>query len=89
MTVTIDAIYVNGVLKPLAPLNLAEYQKVTIQVATSLVMSAKPKPEDVTFKGIWPSELADDLVQALTEVRAETNRKLENLGDALADALTK
>lgn len=87
MTVTIDAVYVNGMLKPLAPLNLPENQQVTIQVITPAPVIAKPDPAEVTFRGIWPVELADDLEQALAEIRAESNRKLECLAAELEEAL--
>lgn len=87
MTVTIDAIYVNGILKPLTPLDLPENQPVTIQVVTPAPILAKPDLAEVTFRGIWPLEMADDLEQTLAEIRAETNRKLEHLADELEEAL--
>ena len=88
MTVTIDAVYVNGILKPLAPRDLPENQQVTIQVVAPTPTPLKPDPADVTFAGIWPVEFADDLEQALAEIRAESNQKLERLADELAEALT-
>jgi len=76
MTVTIDAVYVNGILKPLAPLDLPENQQVTIQVVTPTSTTPIPDPADVTFAGIWPAEFADDLEHALAEIRAESKQKL-------------
>ena len=87
MTVTIDAIYVNGMLKPLMPLNLPENQHVTIQVVAPAPIVTKPDPAEVTFRGIWPLAFADDLEQALAEIRAESNQKLERLADELEEAL--
>lgn len=88
MTVTIDAIYINGMLKPLAPLKLRENQQVTIQLAVSTTVVTKPDPALVSFKGIWPLELADDLEQGLAEIRAESNQKLQQLTTELEEALT-
>jgi predicted DNA-binding antitoxin AbrB/MazE fold protein len=88
MTLTIDAIYANGVLKPLTPLHLAENEQVTIQVMASPRTSPKPNPAEVTFKGIWPLELADDLEQALAEMRTQTNDKLAQIASDLDEALS-
>ena len=87
MTVTIDAIYANGVFKPLTPLGLTENQQVTLQLVLPEGPRHRPAPEAVTFKGIWPTELADELEQALAEIRMESNQKLERLADELAEAL--
>jgi predicted DNA-binding antitoxin AbrB/MazE fold protein len=88
MTVTIDAVYVNGILKPLTPLNLPDNQQVTIQVITPRpLVVTKPDPTEVTFRGIWPLAVADDLEQTLAEIRAESNRKLDRLADELEEAL--
>jgi predicted DNA-binding antitoxin AbrB/MazE fold protein len=87
MTLTIDAIYADGVLKPLTPLHLAENQRVTIQVVAQPQISPKPNPADVTFKGIWPLEMTDDLEQALAEIRTQTNQRLEQLANDLEEAL--
>jgi predicted DNA-binding antitoxin AbrB/MazE fold protein len=87
MTVTIDAIYSNGVFKPLAPLELVENQKVTLQLVLPEALRHRPAPAEVTFKGIWPTECADELEQALAEIRAESHQKLERLADELAEIL--
>ena len=87
MTLTVEAIYENGVLKPLAPLNLAEHQHVMVQVMTAVEPTVKPDPTVVTFKGIWSSVYEDEIDEALQEIRAETNRKLGHLADEIAREL--
>lgn len=69
------------------PLNLAEHQHVLVQVTTSPEPQVKPDAEMVTFKGIWSAAYADEVDEALSEIRAETNRKLEQLADEIASDL--
>ncbi len=43
MTLAVEAVFENGVLKPLNPLNLPEHQKVRLVVDTGTPPSATPK----------------------------------------------
>jgi len=81
MTVTIDAIYVNGILKPLTPLNLDEHQLVKLQVVIPDQPRRQPAPEEVSFAGIWPAELGQDVETTVAEMRAQTTAKLAHLAD--------
>lgn len=82
MTLTIDAIYMDGVLKPLTPLNLDEQQQVTIQVVMPEQPQHQPTPEAVSFAGIWPADLGLAVQETIAEIRAQTNTKLAQLADA-------
>jgi predicted DNA-binding antitoxin AbrB/MazE fold protein len=42
--VTVDAVYTNGVLRPLRRLTLAEYQRVSLQILPSRSHERKAKP---------------------------------------------
>lgn len=42
----VDAIYENGVLKPLGPLNLAEHQRVAVTVSSSPHAFVKPSTDE-------------------------------------------
>ena len=81
MIVTIDAIYVDGVLKPLTPLNLDEQQQVTIQVVMPEQPRRQPAPEAVFFVGIWPADLGLDVQETIAAIRTQTNAKLAQLAD--------
>ena len=58
MTITVAAVYEDGVLKPETPLNLEEKSKVTVTIET--LQPAKPDDDDPTgwkaakrFIGMW------------------------------------
>lgn len=85
MTVTIDAIYVNGILKPLTPLNLDERQFVKLQVVIPDQPRRQPAPEEVSFAGIWPADLGENVEETIAEIRALTQQKLDRLVNELDD----
>lgn len=79
MTLTIDAIFVGGVLKPLKPLNLPENQPVTVQVVLPDYTQRQPTPEDDSFGGIWPAELGEQVEEMVSAIRTQTNAMVERL----------
>jgi hypothetical protein len=81
MTITIDAIYVDGMLKPLTPLNLDERQLVKLQVVIPDQPRHQPAPEEVSFAGSWPADLGLAAQETIAEIRAQTNTKLARLAN--------
>lgn len=77
MTIHVTAIYTNGVLKPLKPLELEENEMVELDL-TAPVKKRLPASDFGALRGIW-KEWAEQLEFALTESRRETNAKLERM----------
>jgi predicted DNA-binding antitoxin AbrB/MazE fold protein len=79
MTLTIDAVFVDGVLKPLTPLNLNENQQVTIQVFLPELPRRQPSPKKVTLEDVWLTELGENVEEMLAEIRNQTDAMVERL----------
>lgn len=84
MPLAVEAVYKNGVLKLLTPLDLVEDQHVILQVVTLDVSESEAKVnlKDTSFAGIWPAELGLDVQETIAAIRAQTNTKLAQLADA-------
>jgi predicted DNA-binding antitoxin AbrB/MazE fold protein len=67
MTQTIEAIYEEGVLKPLQPLDLPEHQPVsiTIHVSPSETPEEALKSWEQVYEGLTPEEIAEVEAMAL------------------------
>ncbi len=77
MTIHVTAIYTNGVLKPLKPLELEENEMVELDL-TAPVKKRLPASDFGALYGIWRG-LGDQLIVGLEEARRETNAKLERI----------
>ena len=73
MTLAVDAIFENGVLKPLNPLELAEHQKVHLIVETN----ATPPPVPAQGRWHWQEAQAieDGFAGAVAEEIARQRRE--------------
>ena len=69
MPVKVDAVYENGVLRPLQPLDLKEHERVVLSVAKSVPESAG-SALDVEFVEKIKAELRGQVAPGLNEVRA-------------------
>ena len=79
--IIVEAIYENGVLKPLTPLNLAEKQTVRLEIAIE-EDAAQPERNIVKLGGIWAQylvgeELSYEEIEELTS--KEHAKSLERL----------
>ena len=64
MTLTVDAIFEHGVLKPLIPLELAEHQKVHLIVETN---AAVPVPSQARWHWEEAQAIQDGFVGAVAD----------------------
>ena len=72
MTLAIEAVFENGVLKPLNPLNLAEHQKVHLVVETNLIPAAPGRQpwhwqEAQALQDHFTGEVAQEVVRQRCE----------------------
>jgi len=71
MTLAVEAIFENGVLKPLDPLNLPEHQKVRLLVETGMAPSATPKEwhwkQAQALDDHYPGDASQELVRQRRE----------------------
>jgi len=79
MTITIDAIYSNGVFKPLTPLHLTEQQHVTLRVSVPSQRPSASRAEVSALADRGTAALDELMVEAITVLRAQTKRKGEEL----------
>jgi predicted DNA-binding antitoxin AbrB/MazE fold protein len=79
MTLTIDAIFVDGVLKPLEPLDLPENQPVTLQVVLPADTPRQPASEVGTVEEVGPAELGEQVEEMLADIREQTNAMIDRL----------
>ena len=74
MSKHIEAVYENGVLRPLEPLNLDEHQRVTVTV-TDVSDDPLRAHLDIEYMERLKKEVADlDRIPTLEEVRAVTSK---------------
>lgn len=85
----VKALYQDGLLKPVKPIDLADGEWVELEITRR----RPPKPANViSLKGIWsqhtlPTDEEDWVSDTLAEIRRETNLKLERLAAELSEAL--
>lgn len=66
MTTTVEAIYENGVLKPVAPISLPEHTRVQLTIETDSDQKAWLKESEVSLAKVWDND-ADDVFNELRD----------------------
>jgi predicted DNA-binding antitoxin AbrB/MazE fold protein len=82
MAVQVDAVYENGVLRPLQPLDLKEHQRVIVSVVKA---EGEPKGPRLAVEYLerLKRELGDDPIPSLEEVR----ERLSKIPGSMADVI--
>lgn len=80
MALQVDAVYENGVLRPLQPLDLEEHERVVVSVEKA---SAEPDGLDVEYINRIKTELGDEPAPGLEEVR----RRLSKIPGSMAEVI--
>jgi predicted DNA-binding antitoxin AbrB/MazE fold protein len=74
MRVQVDAIYQNGVLKPLQPLDLAENDKVSVTVVKAAPDADSPHLDIAYFESLQRELLTSEPAPGLDEVRRRLSK---------------
>ena len=82
MAVRVDAVYENGVLRPLQPLDLKEHEQVVLSVVKAEGESKGPRLA-VEYIERLKTELGDDPIPSLEEVR----KRLSKIPGSMADEI--
>lgn len=82
MTLTVEATYEGGVLKPVTSLDLAEHQHVLINVMPLAGMGENAYPTAEIFSGSGSSVMDEAVDQTIHALRAQTAAIVEKLADA-------
>ena len=82
MPLRIDAVYENGVLRPLQPLGLKEHERVVVSVTKATGESKGPRLA-VDYIERLKRELGDDPIPSLEEVRS----RLSKIPGSMADEI--
>jgi predicted DNA-binding antitoxin AbrB/MazE fold protein len=83
MTKQVEAVYENGVLRPLEPLSLAENERVTVTISINAAESERSRP-DVEFIEWAKRELASaDYIPTLEEVRQMLSKDKSSWADLI------
>jgi predicted DNA-binding antitoxin AbrB/MazE fold protein len=80
MALQVDAVYENGVLRPLQPLDLEEHERVVVSVEKA---STAPDGLDVEYINQIKRELGDQRPPGLEEVR----RRLSKIPGSMAEVI--
>jgi len=85
----VEALYHDGILKPVKPIDLTDGEWVELEITRRLPV--KPA-KVVSLKGIWrqhiqPTDEEDWVSDTIAEIRRETNLKLDRLAVELSEAL--
>jgi predicted DNA-binding antitoxin AbrB/MazE fold protein len=85
----VEALYHDGILKPVKPIDLADGEWVELEITRR----RPSKPANVvSLKGIWSRHIqsadeGDWVSDTIAEIRRETNLKLDRLAAELSEAL--
>jgi predicted DNA-binding antitoxin AbrB/MazE fold protein len=82
MAVRVDAVYENGVLRPLQPLDLKEHEHIVVSVVKAEGESKGPRLA-VEYIERLKTELGDDPIPSLEEVR----KRLSKIPGSMADEI--
>ena len=82
MAVQVDAVYENGVLRPLQPLDLKEHEHVVVSVVKADAESTGPRLATEYLERL-KRELGNEPAPGLDEVR----RRLSKITDSMADVI--
>jgi len=82
MTLTIEAVYEGGVLKPFTALDLAEHQHVVINVITVAEVDDEANPTAAIFPGNESPGMDEEINRAIAALRAQTFAKVAQLAKA-------
>jgi predicted DNA-binding antitoxin AbrB/MazE fold protein len=82
MAVQVDAVYENGVLRPLQPLDLKEHEQVVVSVVKADDEASGPRLASEYIERL-KRELGDDPAPGLDEVR----RRLSKITESMADVI--
>jgi predicted DNA-binding antitoxin AbrB/MazE fold protein len=82
MAVQVDAVYENGVLRPLQPLDLKEHEQVVVRVMKTDGESNGPRLATEYIERL-KRELGDEPAPGLDEVR----RRLSKITESMADVI--
>ena len=82
MALQVDAVYENGVLRPLQPLDLKEHEQVVVSVVKADSASKGPRLA-VEYIERLKRELGDDPIPSLEEVR----KRLSKIPGSMADEI--
>jgi predicted DNA-binding antitoxin AbrB/MazE fold protein len=82
MALQVDAVYENGVLRPLQPLDLKEHEQVVVSVVKAEGASNGPRLA-VEYIERLKRELGDDPIPSLEEVR----KRLSKIPGSMADEI--
>jgi predicted DNA-binding antitoxin AbrB/MazE fold protein len=83
MTKQVEAVYENGVLRPLEPLQLAEHERVTARITTSVDQPERSHP-DVEFLEQVKRDLASaDYIPTIEEVRQMLSKDKSSWADLI------
>jgi len=82
MALQVDAVYENGVLRPLQPLDLREHEQVVVSVVKTENESSAPRLA-VEYIERLKRELGDDPIPSLEEVR----ERLSKIPGSMADEI--
>lgn len=80
-TITVQAVYEKGVLRPSKKLNLPEHSLVEVKVSS--MRSLNKKTEFASLIGIWDRSNHLDLVKSLVRLRRKSSAKIKRLAKAL------
>ena len=96
MTQRITAIYEDGVLRPLSPLNLTEHSKVEIAVYQSSSQSDEQSHREMVDKilldsGLWSpvQDASDEILTPLSDQRRQELADLLAVGGPLSEAINE
>ncbi len=87
----VRAIYQDGVLKPIVPLDMTDGERVDLQIIRS---SRRQERNVVSLQGIWkdgprPKDQGDWVTETVTEIRRESAGKLYRLAQELSENLAR
>jgi predicted DNA-binding antitoxin AbrB/MazE fold protein len=93
-TLTVEAIYQNGVIKPIIDIPLQENEQIRIQIERKLASAPDKAWRIVHLRGIWKNYLSaeeeegDWVFDTIAAIRHESNRKVEKLAHEIGEALS-
>ena len=86
MGIQVDAVYENGVLKPLQPLGLAEHEQVSVTVIKAAPASGIPQLDVAYLEGLQAELLHAGPAPGIEEVRRRLSRIPGSMtGDFIAE----
>jgi len=93
-TLTVEAIYQNGVIRPVIDIPLRENERIRVQIERRPDSVQEKIRRIVHLRGIWKNYLSaaeeegDWVSDTIAAIRRESNRKVEQLAHEIDEALS-